>query len=377
MLEGGCNGSCSSAEWQATTTQFEVGFEVQGEILGSGASGFVRPAICRRTGHRFAVKTFKKDELSPSANANMRREIDIHLSLDHPHIVRLEQVYECHDEVHLVMELLDGGDVFELLEERGQFTEEQVASIMRQILDAVAYLHERGITHRDLKLENVLRKSKDSQCVKLIDFGFATPVGEKALTNRCGTLQYVAPEVLHGQYTQNADLWSLGVMAYMLLTGKALYNGDEDTVKKSIKSGRPHWSRNFDCISEGAKNFVNSFLIADPCQRLSAADGRRHPWLTEYIDAGAGLEKAWASTEFSHTFSSTPCSNTLEVVASAKNQVYIRPREDEAKEALDCCDINVGKLFSDSMKVSCFFSLRRILSLDFATIWHDVESQPC
>jgi len=217
-----------------------------------------------------------------SARLELQREVEIHKSLEHPHIVRFEHIYESPEDVRLVMEHMEGGELFDVLDERGQFTEEQVAQTMAQVLQAVAYLHERRIAHRDIKLENILRHSKTTDVFKLADFGLATFVEAEPLRRRCGTLQFIAPEVLGECYTENADLWSVGAVAYVLLTGLALYGGDENAVKNKIRVGQLDWSKRFALISEDAQSFVHSFLVVDPNKRLSAADGLKHAWLLKH-----------------------------------------------------------------------------------------------
>jgi len=220
--------------------------------------------------------------MSPGERSHLQQELEIHQSLCHPYIAQLLRVYETEEEVKLVMEHMEGGDLFDVLDEYGKLTEAQVARIVTHVLQAVSYLHGRSIAHRDIKLDNVLRTNVGAEIFKVSDFGLAAVVGDVPLTARCGSLEYVAPEVLGESYTETADLWSVGVMTYVLLTGLFLYSGDEDAVKNKIRMGQPDWSAQFATVSADAQNFVKAFLVLDPEQRLSATDALSHPWLVQH-----------------------------------------------------------------------------------------------
>lgn len=249
-------------------------------VLGNGVTGQVRQGICRVTGREVAFKSFDRKVLLPRGVEELQNEIDVHLSLDHPHIVRLDRVYEFEDKVHLVMERLDGGELFDRLVKKTSFEEAEVADVLRQVLKAAAYLHGQGVVHRDIKLENLMYESPQSPHLKLIDFGFACKWdGKTEMTQRCGTLHYVAPEVLKGSYTSKVDIWSAGVIAYLLLTGKALYSGDDAAVRKKVLAARPDLSRGFQRLSATAQEFVRWLLSANPQNRPSAIEALGHPFL--------------------------------------------------------------------------------------------------
>mmetsp|Transcript_26847 Transcript_26847/g.68219 ORF Transcript_26847/g.68219 Transcript_26847/m.68219 type:complete len:437 (+) Transcript_26847:27-1337(+) len=148
------------------------------------------------------------------------------------------------------------------------------------MLLAVAYLHANSIAHRDLKLENFLYERKDTNHLKLIDFGFAKFWDRSTkMSQACGSVHYVAPEVLMHSYTEKADLWSIGVIVYMLLTGSPPFHGSDDEVLRKIKSGSPHFGSRFVRLSEPARDFVQSLLILDPVKRLSAELALDHTWV--------------------------------------------------------------------------------------------------
>jgi len=255
-------------------------FTIDAKVLGSGMSGPVQLAK-GNDGVKYAVKNFKKHGLSKRKRDDLKNEVEVYLKLDHPHIARLVGVYEDDDDINLVMELMDGGELYDRLFDKKVYTEEMAANTAYQMLLAVAYLHSLQIAHRDLKLENFLYENKEGDHLKLIDFGFAKFSERSAkMQQACGSTHYVAPEVLGKSYTQQADLWSLGVICYMCLTGSPPFHGSDDReVLKKIKAGDIRWSSKFHKLSSSAQEFVRSLLVVDPSQRLSAKSALEHPWI--------------------------------------------------------------------------------------------------
>lgn len=249
------------------------------EVLGLGVSGQIRRAQWR--GAAVAVKSIWTGELSERSRALARNEADLHLTLDHPHVVRLEQAYESEFEMCLVMECLEGGDLFDRLAEGGRFSEDNAAHALRQMVLSLSYLHGRGIAHCDIKPENFCFESAGSQHLKLIDFGFAQRFARKEkLRETVGTLIYSAPEVLIGSYTEKADLWSLGVLAFTLLCGIPPWSSDELQTRRMIEAGAPHyWPHLFEPLSQDARHFVGALMEKDPARRLSAKTALEHAWL--------------------------------------------------------------------------------------------------
>jgi len=251
-----------------------------GTILGTGVTGPVRLLTKKDTGAKYAVKTFLKGSIKPSRRAELSTEVQIFLAMDHPHVARLEHVFEDAEELHLVMELMEGGELYERLSQRRQYTEEDAAGAAKQMLTAVAYIHSHHVVHRDLKLENFLYESKGSEHLKLIDFGFAKVWhGQTMLSKACGSLHYVAPEVLGRAYGEKADLWSLGVIVYMLLLGSPPFHGPDEKVVARIREGTPMWSSRFPKLSRGAQDFVKLHLQRNPELRPSAQESLDHPWV--------------------------------------------------------------------------------------------------
>merc|ERR1719469_143005 len=177
------------ASWRKTDVAFH------GEVLGSGVNGKV--LLGQYCDGQVAVKTLSKHHLPRSRQHEVANEVELFLSMDHPHIARLERVFHSGDDVHLVMEHLSGGELFDALRRKGRYEEAEAARCVLQMLLAVSHLHTRRVVHCDLKLENFILESADSEHLKLIDFGLAQRIkpGQK-LTRSCGSIYYMAPEVL-------------------------------------------------------------------------------------------------------------------------------------------------------------------------------------
>lgn len=301
LVSGGATGSLSGP--RVTTLPLKEDYRLGTTVLGTGASGQVRAAVCNRTGRRVAVKTFNRLRMSKSQWDEARKEAQIYSSLDHPNIAQLLKIHDEQDALHIVMECLEGGEAFDRLVAKKRYTEAEAADIMQQVLLAVSYMHAHGIVHRDLKLENLLYDRKDSSHVKVIDFGFAQSCKKEGLMQECGTLQYMAPEVLAGPYGQKADMWSIGVMLYMLLLGRHLYEASgTEALKAKAKAGRFEWPGSFGRLSEGAQSFLKGLLERDPSKRLDAGEALRHPWLSAHSGGSGGqcevdrhaVQKLWS-----------------------------------------------------------------------------------
>ncbi|KAF4671977.1 hypothetical protein FOL47_001064 [Perkinsus chesapeaki] len=253
-------------------------------VIGSGYNGPVRLATNRRLNKQFAVKSFKKKRVSSRKMALLKSEVDIYLRLDHPNIARLHEVYEDDKCVHIVMEYCRGKELYHRLvsKEDQHFSESVAAETTYQMLLPLKYLHAHNVVHRDIKLENYLYDSKDDDAtLKLIDFGFSKIIDPtRRMHQSCGSVAYVAPEVLEGSYTNKCDLWSLGVIVYMLLSGSPPFHGSERDMLVSIEGCRYNMpEKKWANISPEAKDFVQRLLLRDPQERMSAAEALQHPWI--------------------------------------------------------------------------------------------------
>eukprot|EP00747_Dinoflagellata_sp_TGD_P159664 gnl/TRDRNA2_/TRDRNA2_177909_c0_seq3.p1 gnl/TRDRNA2_/TRDRNA2_177909_c0~~gnl/TRDRNA2_/TRDRNA2_177909_c0_seq3.p1 ORF type:complete len:546 (+),score=105.90 gnl/TRDRNA2_/TRDRNA2_177909_c0_seq3:113-1750(+) len=273
-----CRGPLSFAGRYTTTRELQGDFRLDNEVLGCGRSGPVQ--LASKGGRKYAIKSFKKQGLTFEQIAEMENEANIYLTLDHPHIARLEMVYESDEDLHLVMECMEGGELHDRLTAKLKYHEQDAANTIFMMLLAVKYLHERNVVHRDLKLENFLYEAKETDYLKLVDFGLAKHWDHRTnLTERCGSLYYVAPEVLNRSYTEKADMWSIGVITYMLLTGSSPWGATDKEVIRNIRQGSYN-TRGLEIIcSDRAREFISELLTLDTSRRLSASTALEHPFI--------------------------------------------------------------------------------------------------
>eukprot|EP00930_Biecheleria_cincta_P051173 TRINITY_DN3632_c0_g3_i1.p1 TRINITY_DN3632_c0_g3~~TRINITY_DN3632_c0_g3_i1.p1 ORF type:complete len:525 (+),score=117.86 TRINITY_DN3632_c0_g3_i1:81-1655(+) len=256
----------------------------QEKKLGVGYNGAVVLAQGRHTHLKYAVKSFKLHGVAKDKREELEAEAEIFLRMDHPHVVRLYDVYESEDKLSLVMECMDGGELFDRVQERKVFSEKDACNASWMMLLAVNYIHSCSVVHRDLKLENFLYEKKDSDFLKLIDFGFSK-IWEKntRMELSCGTLSYAAPEVLAKNYTSQCDLWSLGVIVFILLVGYMPFpsgSGGDRAQISLIRAGKFTMRKErWDKVSGRAFDFVKSLLVVDPERRLTAQQALEHPWI--------------------------------------------------------------------------------------------------
>jgi len=252
-----------------------------GKELGRGGFSVVKEATEKATGQKFACKIIEKSEAGEELSL-LQREIDIMSKLKHKNIIQLIEVFDEGDHLYLILELVTGGELFDQIVSRGSYSERDAASIVKQILEAVHYMHSNGIAHRDLKPENLLCAGPNNEIIKVTDFGLSKDFGEAALQTSCGTPDYVAPEVLRGNpYDNSVDIWSIGVITYILLCGFPPFYGNSDPeIFEKILSARYDFpSPDWDNISEDAKDFIRSILILEPHKRPTAQEALNHPWM--------------------------------------------------------------------------------------------------
>lgn len=262
-----------------------------GKELGRGQFGVTYLCTCISTARQYACKSISKKKLvTKSDKEDMKREIQImqHLS-GQPNIVEFKGAYEDKNSVHLVMELCAGGELFDRIIAKGHYSERAAASICRAIVNVVHVCHFMGVMHRDLKPENFLLADKSENApLKATDFGLSVFIQEgKIYKDIVGSAYYVAPEVLRRKYGKEIDIWSAGVMLYILLSGVPPFWAEtEKGIFDAVLRGYIDFeSEPWPSISSSAKDLVRKMLTQDPKKRITAAQVLEHPWIKEGGDA--------------------------------------------------------------------------------------------
>mmetsp|Transcript_73996 Transcript_73996/g.154272 ORF Transcript_73996/g.154272 Transcript_73996/m.154272 type:complete len:734 (+) Transcript_73996:87-2288(+) len=264
-------------------------YDLDGDALGSGNSGCVTVAKNLRTGMLRAVKTIHRLRIDDLAK--FKQEIEIMKMMDHPNVIKLYEHFEDAKNFHLVMELCAGGDLFDHIIQARDFSEKHAAHVMDQILKGINYIHLRQVAHRDIKPENFLLCNKEPiehNTIKIIDFGLSHICAPgQVLTTRLGTPTYVAPEVLRGAYGQPADIWSCGVVLYVLLSGKPPFDGPTDQhTFRAIRAGEYSFSGVcWERVSAEAKELIRGMICLSPMLRLTAGEALSNDWMRSTMGA--------------------------------------------------------------------------------------------
>ncbi|CDW87482.1 protein kinase domain containing protein [Stylonychia lemnae] len=262
------------------------------ERLGSGGFGVVYLAQERKSGDKFAVKAIQKNKIQDYDT--FQNEIRTLRTLDHPNIIKLYEIWEWQDVCFLVTEQLllnvnaivsfcEGGELFYYILQKKSLSEKEAALIMKQGFSALSYIHHNKISHRDIKPENFMLKNKDDITnIKLIDFGLAKDFSEQqAMQTPSGSPYYIAPEVFSSKYNEKCDLWSIGVVLYILLSGKVPFPGESNKeIIENVVKGDYHFNHEaFLSVSALAKDLIKKLLVKDIDQRYSAVEAYNHPWI--------------------------------------------------------------------------------------------------
>lgn len=271
-------------------------YEIDGKVLGVGLCGNVVVAMGKADQRCFALKTINKSRVRGIKMDQLIAEVEIYLSLDHPNIARLHDVYETASDISLLTECCGGGELYFALQKRGVYTDANAAAAAQQMLQAIGYLHGHGVVHRDIKLENFLYENESEVAqLKLIDFGFAKIWDPSTLMMAsCGSIAYVSPDVITGKgYTNKCDMWSLGVVVWMLLVGYPPFHGNERQMLVGIKAGQPDWRHKarWKHVSDDAVDFLKTLLEADPARRISAQQALSHTWLARGSEEKVSLSR--------------------------------------------------------------------------------------
>jgi len=255
-----------------------------GKALGEGAFSVVKEGSHRTSGESFAVKIITKSKLSKEDETALKDEIDVLSDLKYKHIIRLYDVFEESQFYYLVTEKMSGGELFDRIVQKSYYNEHEARDVCQILFKAMKYCHDRKVAHRDLKPENLLLTSEsDDSDIKIADFGFAKRVkSPNSLTTQCGTPGYVAPEILEGKpYDTQADMWSLGVIVYILLGGYPPFiEQNQRELFRKIRKGQyqfheEYWGQ----VSDDAKKLIRSLLTVDPSWRYDAKAAMANPWM--------------------------------------------------------------------------------------------------
>lgn len=276
----------------AKQERFDEVFDI-GEQIGKGGFSMVHIAHNRCTGDKVAVKIAQRVQLQDNMAA-WQQEFDILRKLTHQNIVRAFGMYEEPDKLFMVLEYMEGGELFDRIVERKKYTEDIAQEAFRAILKGIEYFHSHGIIHRDLKPENLLLSSKENDTnVKVADFGLARFLREgELLISRAGTPDYIAPEVVSGQpLTKAVDMWAAGVILFILLGGYSPFHKKEkgQMFQRIANAQYTFHPQRWDTISQEAKDMVAKLLQVDPNARLTARQALEHPWLAQFPELASDL----------------------------------------------------------------------------------------
>uniref|UniRef100_A0A7S0G5Q7 Non-specific serine/threonine protein kinase n=1 Tax=Rhodosorus marinus TaxID=101924 RepID=A0A7S0G5Q7_9RHOD len=294
---------CESAEereyWMAAVQKAMelviTDFYNMDQHLGSGSYGDVYRASQKSTGEKVAIKRISKIKFGTCEMKFLRREISITRKLRHPNIVSTFDIFDSKDTLYIVMEYMPGGEFFSVLESMGHFSERNAAIAMRDIVTGVACLHVHGIIHRDLKPENLLCTSKKWPLnIKIGDFGLAGYTDDERESTPIGTLFYMAPEVLKREdYGTEVDMWSLGVILYVILSGRIPFYGDTEAecIERIVHGVYSFPEEFWGGVSSDAVSLIRSLLQVDPKKRLTAKATLNHRWVAGNAQADTPIHQ--------------------------------------------------------------------------------------
>jgi len=267
----------------------------RGKTLGEGAFSVVVEATDKKSGESYAVKVVTKSKLTKEDEIALKDEIAVLRELQHPHIIRLYDVFEESDFWYLVTEKMMGGELFDRIVAKSFYNEKEARDVCKILFEAIGLCHKADVAHRDLKPENLLLRSEENDSeIKIADFGFAKKVlTPNSLTTQCGTPGYVAPEILEGvAYDTKSDMWSLGVIVYILLGGYPPFiEQNQRELFRKIRKGQYEFHEEYwGSVSDDAKDLISCLLTVQPAKRLSADGALRHKWMTQDGDVLAAQD---------------------------------------------------------------------------------------
>ncbi len=258
------------------------------QILGEGSFATVYEAQNRITDIMRAMKIIKKDKYNSGNELEIINEVNILKTMDHPNIVKIFEFYSNENNYSIIMEYCKGGKLSNEIKNLAPFDERYSSYVMYQIFSAINYCHNMNIIHRDLKPENILivnmNKNNNYPNIKICDFGMSKVVEKNSLQNKfLGSIYYVAPEVIKQKYNEKCDIWSCGVIMYVLLSKRPPFMGDyyEEIMEKILEGNVDLQSPPFDKLSKNCLDLLQRLLCKDIDKRISAQEALNHPWIKE------------------------------------------------------------------------------------------------
>lgn len=352
-------------------------YDVDKKTMGQGSFGTVSKCINKVTGAVRACKTMPKSAMKNVDR--VRDEIAFMKLMDHPNIIKLYETFEDQRCIYLIMEICNGGELFDRIIDMGHFTEAQAAMCMQHILRGIYYMHENHVCHRDLKPENFLFTAKDAieLCgLKIIDFGLAHEFGPGiTMTTKVGTPFYVAPQVLLGKYDHLVDLWSLGVISYVLICGYPPFHGQTDAatlakVRAGVFSFR---GQEWGDVSQDAKNLISMLLKMNPRERYTAEQALNHVWVAQKAPKSLNIPLGSSVMANMRNFKSQNKLKkaALHVIANQMNESQIKALKDTFVSLDDNGD---GLLTSTELKEGLLKAGFKEIPADLMQIMEEVDS---
>lgn len=324
-------------------------------LLGQGAFGSVYESTSNTTGVVRAIKSIKIQNFTSKSIQKILNEVNILKSLDHPGILQIFEVYRDEKTLNIVTELCSGGNLFNKIQLRGYISENYSAKIMYDIITTVKFCHDAGIVHRDLKPENIIFEddSLDAR-IKIIDFGTSIKVRYlEKLNSFAGTAYYVAPEVINGEYNEMCDVWSIGVILYVMLCGRPPFAGKSlDEILRKIENEEVRYEGSIWMkISEACKSFLKKILVKNPKHRIGLEEMLLDPWIKNNFK-GSGPENKLAKRAFRRLLK-FKCTNKLQmsILSFFTHQSITNEKIKELRKLFEQIDTNLdGQLSKQEIK---------------------------
>ncbi|XP_076611657.1 calcium/calmodulin-dependent protein kinase type 1D-like [Chaetodon auriga] len=314
--------------WKKSTSNIKDVFDFKGK-MGSGSFSEVFMVREKNTGKLYALKCLKKKHL---IHSNLENEINVLKRIKHENVVGLEDFYESRTHYYLVMQLVSGGELFDRILDKGVYTERDASKVIKQVLQAVNYLHENSIVHRDLKPENLLYYNTDENAkIMVSDFGLSKALEHGVMSTACGTPGYVAPEVLAQKpYSKAVDCWSIGVITYILLCGYPPFFEENETrlFSKIMRAEYAFHSPFWDNISESAKDFIRNLMEKNPTKRFLTEQALKHPWIAGntakdldiFQSVCEQMERNFAKSKWKQAFNAATVIHHMKKLQSSQNE---------------------------------------------------------